>query len=62
MNLLMTRVQDVLTAISLLIAMFKLDWRLSCAALFILGPVTLVLGYIIRRVRSISRNQYRNLA
>ncbi len=62
MNLLMTRVQDVLTAIALLIAMFKLDWRLSCAALFILGPVTLVLGYIIRRVRSISRNQYRNLA
>jgi ATP-binding cassette subfamily B protein len=62
MNLLMTRVQDVLTATALVIAMFKLDWRLSCAALFILGPVTLVLGYIIRRVRSISRNQYRNLA
>jgi ATP-binding cassette, subfamily B, bacterial MsbA len=62
MHLLMTRVQDVLTAIALVIAMFKLDWRLSCAALFILGPVTLVLGYIIRRVRSISRNQYRNLA
>ncbi len=62
MNLLMTRVQDVFTAIALLIAMFKLDWRLSCAALFILGPVSLVLGYIIRRVRRISRNQYRNLA
>ena len=41
MNLLMTRVQDVLTAIALLIAMFKLDWRLSCAALFILGPISL---------------------
>ena len=62
MNLLMTRVQDVFTATALLIAMFMLDWRLSCAALFILGPITLVLGYIIRRVRSISRNQYRNLA
>jgi ATP-binding cassette, subfamily B, bacterial MsbA len=62
MNLLMTRVQDVLTAIALLIAMFKLDWRLSLAALFIFGPVSLVLGAIIRRVRQIARNQYRNLA
>jgi ATP-binding cassette subfamily B protein len=62
MNLLMTRVQDVFTASALIITMFKLDWRLSCAALFILGPVSLVLGYIIRRVRSISRNQYKNLA
>lgn len=62
MNLLMTRVQDVFTAVALVAAMFKLDWRLSCAALFILGPISLVLGYIIRRVRSISRNQYRNLA
>ena len=62
MNLLMTRVQDVFTAVALVAAMFTLDWRLSCAALFILGPISLVLGYIIRRVRSISRNQYRNLA
>jgi ATP-binding cassette subfamily B protein len=61
MNLLMTRVQDVFTAIALVATMFKLDWRLSCAALFILGPISLVLGYIIRRVRSISRNQYKNL-
>jgi len=62
MHLLMTRVQDVFTAIALVIAMFKLDWRLSCAALFILGPISLILGYIIRRVRRISRSQYKNLA
>jgi ATP-binding cassette subfamily B protein len=62
MNLLMTRVQDVFTAVALAFAMFKLDWRLSCAALFILGPISAVLGYIIRRVRRISRNQYKNLA
>jgi ATP-binding cassette subfamily B protein len=62
MNLLMTRVQDVFTAIALVAAMFKLDWRLSCAALFILGPISIILGYIIRRVRRISRNQYKNLA
>jgi ATP-binding cassette, subfamily B, bacterial MsbA len=62
MNLLMTRIQDVLTAIALLIAMFKLDWRLSCAALFILGPISLILGYIIRRIRRIARSQYQNIA
>jgi ATP-binding cassette subfamily B protein len=62
MNLLLTRVQDVFTGIALVYAMFKLDWRLTCAALFIVGPVSLVLGYIIRRVRKISRSQYRNLA
>ncbi len=62
MNLLMTRVQDVFTAIALVIAMFKLDWRLSCAALFILGPITIILSSIIRRVRRISRSQYKNFA
>ncbi len=62
MTLLMTRVQDVFTALALVAAMFTLDWRLSCAALFILGPISLILGYIIRRVRRISRDQYRNLA
>jgi ATP-binding cassette subfamily B protein len=62
MHLLMTRVQDVFTAIALVATMFTLDWRLSCAALFVLGPISLLLGYIIRRVRRISRNQYKNLA
>ncbi len=62
MQLLMTRVQDLLTAIALVIAMFKLDWRLSCIALFILAPVVLILGYIIRRVRRVARGQYQNLA
>jgi ATP-binding cassette subfamily B protein len=62
MNLLMTRVQDVFTAIALMIAMFKLDWRLSCVALLILAPVSIALGSIIRRIRSISRSQYKGLA
>jgi len=62
MQLLMTRVQDVFTAVALVVAMFKLDWKLSSIALFILGPVVLILGYIIRRVRRIARSQYHNLA
>jgi ATP-binding cassette subfamily B protein len=62
MNLLMTRVQDFLTAIALMIAMFKLDWRLSCVALLILAPVSLAIGAIIRRVRNISRSQYKGIA
>jgi ATP-binding cassette subfamily B protein len=62
MNMLMTRVQDVFTAIALMIAMFTLDWRLSCVALLILAPVSIALGSIIRRIRSISRSQYKGLA
>ena len=62
MQLLMTRVQDVFTALALLIAMFTLDWRLSCAALFILAPIALVLSSIIKRIRKLSRSQYQNLA
>ena len=58
MNLLMLRVQDVFTAISLLTAMFVLDWRLSCVALFIMAPVILVLGSIIRRIRKIANAEY----
>jgi ATP-binding cassette subfamily B protein len=42
--------------------MFRLDWRLSCIALFILAPVVLILGQIIRRVRRAARGQYQNLA
>jgi ATP-binding cassette subfamily B protein len=62
MNMLMTRVQDVFTAIALMIAMFTLDWRLSCVALLILAPVSIALGSIIRRIRSISRSQYKGIA
>ncbi len=62
MQLLMTRVQDVFTAIALLIAMFTLDWRLSCAAVFVLAPISLLLSSIIKRIRSLSRSQYQNLA
>jgi ATP-binding cassette subfamily B protein len=60
MNLLMTRVQDVLTALALLIAMFKLDWQLSCAALFIFLPITIALSLLIKRIRKIANSQYRS--
>ena len=60
MNLLMTRIQDVLTALALLIAMFKLDWQLSCAALFIFLPITVALGLLIKRIRKIASSQYRS--
>jgi ATP-binding cassette subfamily B protein len=60
MNLLMTRVQDVLTALALLIAMFRLDWQLSCAALFIFLPITIALSLLIKRIRKIANSQYRS--
>ena len=58
MNLLMMRVQDVFTAIALLIAMFTLDWRLSCGALFIMGPLILMLSSIIKRIRKIANAEF----
>ena len=61
MNLLMMRVQDVFTAIALLATMFKLDWKLSCAALFIMAPVTLALSSIIKRIRKIATAEYQGL-
>lgn len=61
MNLLMMRVQDVFTAIALLITMFNLDWRLSFAAIFIMAPVTLVLGKIIKRIRKIATSEYQSV-
>jgi subfamily B ATP-binding cassette protein MsbA len=60
MNLLMTRIQDVLTALALLIAMFRLDWQLTCAALFIFLPMTVALSLLIKRIRNIARSQYRS--
>ena len=60
MNLLMARVQDVLTALALLIAMFRLDWQLSCAALFIFLPITVALSLLIKRIRKIANSQYRS--
>jgi ATP-binding cassette subfamily B protein len=60
MNLLMTRVQDVLTALALLIAIFRLDWQLSCAALFIFLPITVALSLLIKRIRKIANSQYRS--
>jgi ATP-binding cassette subfamily B protein len=59
MNLLMTRIQDVLTAIALLIAMFKLDWQLTCAALFIFLPITFSLSLLIKRIRKIANSQFK---
>ena len=60
MSLLMTRIQDVLTALALLIAMFKLDWQLSCAALFIFLPITFALSHLIKRIRKIAHSQYKS--
>jgi ATP-binding cassette subfamily B protein len=60
MNLLMARVQDVLTALALLIAMFMLDWQLSSAALFIFLPITIALSLLIKRIRKIANSQYRS--
>ena len=61
MNLLMMRVQDVFVAIALLTTMFKLDWRLSFAALFIMTPVTLMLGKIIKRIRKIATSEFQGM-
>jgi ATP-binding cassette subfamily B protein len=58
MNLLMMRVQDIFTAIALLGAMFVLDWRLACGALFIMSPVIVLLGKIIRRIRKVAKDEY----
>ena len=58
MNLLMTRVQDVLTATALLITMFVVDWRLSCWALLIVAPVITALSGLIRRIRKIAKSSF----
>lgn len=57
MNLLMTRIQDIFTTIALLIAMFSLDWKLSCVALFIIAPLTIALSGIIKRIRKLMKSQ-----
>lgn len=62
MQLLMTRIQDLLTAIALIGSMFALEWRLSCVALLIFAPIAIALGTIIKRIKKISRSQYKNLA
>jgi ATP-binding cassette subfamily B protein len=56
MNLLMSRVQDVLTAVALLTTMFVVDWRLSCVALLIVAPVTIALSGVVKRIRKIARS------
>jgi ATP-binding cassette subfamily B protein len=58
MHNMMMRVQDVLTATALFVAMFMLDWRLSLAAIFIMSPVALFLGKIIKRIRKIARAEF----
>ena len=60
MNLLITRVQDVLTAAALLTAMFVLDWKLSLGALFIMAPVVILLGNIIRRIKKVANAQFKS--
>jgi ATP-binding cassette subfamily B protein len=58
MNLLMMRVQDVFTATALLLAMFTLNWRLSLGAMFVMVPLVLVLGSIIKRIRKIANAEF----
>jgi len=58
MNLLMMRVQDVFTAVALLVSMFMLDWRLSLGAIFVMSPVVLLLGKIIRRIRKVANMEF----
>lgn len=58
MNLLMSRVQDVFTAIALLTTMFIVDWRLSCVALLIVAPITIALGGVVRRIRKIAHSSF----
>jgi ATP-binding cassette subfamily B protein len=62
MHLLMTRVQDVLTAIALLTTMFVLDWKLSCIAFFVMSPISFGLARIVARVKKIARSEYRVLS
>ncbi len=58
MNLLMSRVQDIFTAIALLVTMFVVDWRLSCVALLIIAPVTIALSGVVRRIRKIAQSSF----
>jgi ATP-binding cassette subfamily B protein len=58
MNLLMSRVQDIFTAVALLVTMFLVDWRLSCVALLIVAPVTLTLNGVVKRIRKIARSSF----
>ncbi len=60
MNLLITRLQDLMTALALLTAMFKLDWRLSFGALFIMAPVILLLANIVKRIKKIATAQFQS--
>ncbi len=61
MNLLMMRVQDIFTSIALLTSMFMLDWRLSLGAIFVMSPVVLLLGKIIKRIRKVANAEFMGL-
>ena len=54
MSILLNSVQDLFTAIALLITMFTLDWRLSFCALFIIAPISLALSGVVKRIRKIA--------
>lgn len=58
MNLLMMRVQDVLTALALITAMFMLDWKLSLGAIVVMSPVVMFLRKIIRRIRKVAQMEF----
>ncbi|MCF7673814.1 MAG: ABC transporter ATP-binding protein/permease [Akkermansiaceae bacterium] len=60
MNLMMLRVQDLLTAVGLITVMFITDWRLSMVTLFIMAPIVMALGSIIRRIRKIAHAEFQS--
>jgi ATP-binding cassette, subfamily B, bacterial MsbA len=62
MDLLMTRIQDVLVTLALVWSMFALDWRLSSIAIFIMLPVFFGLNRIIKRIKEIAKAEYSGIA
>jgi subfamily B ATP-binding cassette protein MsbA len=60
MNLLMLRVQDVLTAVGLIVVMFALDWRFALITLFIMAPIIGALAAILRRIRKIAHAEFQS--
>lgn len=58
MTLLMSRVQDVFTAVALIITVIKLDWFLALIAFFIMAPIAIGLSAILKRVKKIAKAEY----
>ncbi|MBN8458370.1 MAG: ABC transporter ATP-binding protein [Verrucomicrobia bacterium] len=60
MNLMMLRVQDMLTAVGLVTVMFALDWRFALITLFIMAPIIGALAAILRRIRKIAHAEFQS--